>query len=64
MPFERSTLPGLTVSGSFQAGTSVLDLGTSNDWQAQVDESVLFPTGLVDDVFLHVSSSLQELWTA
>lgn len=55
MPFERTSLPGLTVFGSVQMNSGVIDLSSGKGWQAQVDESVEFPTGLVDDVFLHVS---------
>lgn len=54
MPFERTTLPGLTVIGSVEVGEEIVDLSSAKDWQARVDESVLFPTGLIDDVFLHV----------
>lgn len=56
MPFERTSFPGLTVFGSVEvpSGTPAVDLSSSKDWQAQVDESISFPTGLVDDVFLHV----------
>lgn len=56
MPFERTTHPGLTVVGSVEAGTMVIDLNSRNGWVAQVDYSVLFPTGLLDDGFLHVRS--------
>lgn len=55
MPFERTALPGLTVIGSVEADAEAVDLSSGKGWRAQVDESVLFPTGLVDDVFLHVS---------
>ncbi|WVQ85759.1 hypothetical protein IAT38_007926 [Cryptococcus sp. DSM 104549] len=51
MPFERTTFPGLTVVG--QAGES--DLGSRSGWSAVVDQSRLYPTGLVDDVFLHIN---------
>jgi hypothetical protein len=58
MPFERTTYAGLTVVGSveLEAGAAVVELDSGVDWQAQVDDSILFPTGLVDDGFLHVSS--------
>lgn len=59
MPFERTSLPGLTVCGIVQTNTDgkFVDLGSSREgWIAQVDNTVEFPTGLVDDVFLHVSS--------
>lgn len=54
MPFERTAFPGLTVIGSIEAAAETVDLSSGKDWQAQVDESILFPYGLVDDVFLHV----------
>jgi hypothetical protein len=55
MPFVRTPFGGLTVSG--QVGDE--DIGTLNSqsWKAVVDDSVRYPTGLVDDVFLHVSFS-------
>ncbi|OJJ44017.1 hypothetical protein ASPZODRAFT_153995 [Penicilliopsis zonata CBS 506.65] len=56
MPFERTSTPGLTVVGCVQAGgAAVVELNSSQGWQAQVNESIQFPTGLVDDVFLHIS---------
>lgn len=56
MPFERTSLPGLTVSGTIQTSTDagIIDLSSRIGWKAQVDESTEFPTGLVNDVFLHV----------
>lgn len=54
MPFERTTTPGVTVIGSVETNSGVIDLNSSEGWQAQVDESILFPSGLPDDVFLHV----------
>ncbi len=54
MPFERTSFPGLTVSGSISAGTREVDLSSKENWEAQLDESISFPTGLIDDVFLHV----------
>lgn len=54
MPFERTTFPGLTVVG--QVGD--VDLRSNEGWEAVVDQSRAYPTGLVDDVFLHVSFSL------
>lgn len=56
MPFERTATPGLTVTGRIDADPNVVDLSTGSDWQAQVDESIHFPLGLIDDVFLHVGS--------
>jgi hypothetical protein len=58
LPFERTSLPGLTVFGSVEMNSEVIDLSSGRDWQAQVDESIEFPTGLIDDMFLHVSSHL------
>lgn len=51
----RTASPGLTVIGIVEAGTDVVDLTSRQDWQAQVDNSILLPTGLIDDVSLHVS---------
>jgi hypothetical protein len=56
MPFVRTLFPGLTVIGNIETGGSTVNLSSREGWQAQVDDSVLFPTGLIDDVFLHVSS--------
>jgi hypothetical protein len=55
MPFERTALPGLTVVGKIEVGSEIVDLSSSNGWTAFVDESIQFPMGLADDVFLHVS---------
>jgi hypothetical protein len=55
MPFERTLFPGLTVFGHVQAGTETVELGSNKDWLAKVEDSILFPMGLVDDGFLHVS---------
>lgn len=51
MPFERTTFPGFTVIG--QIGEVNVD--AKDGWLAVVDESRQYPTGLVDDVFVHVS---------
>ncbi|KAK8869488.1 hypothetical protein IAR55_000053 [Kwoniella newhampshirensis] len=51
MPFERTTFPGLTVTGH----VGDIDVGTREGWSAVVDESRKYPTGLVDDVFLHIN---------
>jgi hypothetical protein len=56
MPFARTPFPGLTVVGAVETGKTVVDLSSRKDWQAQVDGSILFPMGLADDVFLHVST--------
>lgn len=56
MPFARTAFPGLTVVGRTENdGTDSVDLSTGEDWVAQADDSIKFPLGLVDDVFLHVS---------
>ncbi|KAJ4184941.1 hypothetical protein NW755_008855 [Fusarium falciforme] len=54
MPFERTSLPGLTVIGSVNSGATEICLDSKEGWQAKVDESILFPMGLIDDVFLHI----------
>ncbi|KAH8666521.1 Six-hairpin glycosidase-like protein [Xylariales sp. PMI_506] len=56
MPFARTPFPGLTVIGSVETeGGAPIELNTLKDWEVRVDDSVLFPAGLVDDVFLHIS---------
>ena len=55
MPFVRTAFPGLTVVGVIEDNNAVIDLSTGHEWVARLDSSVEFPTGLVDDVFLHVS---------
>lgn len=57
MAFERTALPGLTIVGQVEAGPDTIDLGTHQGWTAYPDESVQFPSGLVDDVFLHVGAA-------
>lgn len=54
IPFVRTPLPGLTVIGNIETGEEVVNLSSSKGWTASVDESIQFPVGLVDDVFLHV----------
>lgn len=59
MPFARTPFPGLTVAGTVHAGSGadaqVIDLSTASPgWVARVDHSIRFPTGLIDDGFLHV----------
>ncbi|KAM5387014.1 hypothetical protein ACJZ2D_000307 [Fusarium nematophilum] len=54
MPFERTAMPGLTVFG----GVEGQRLDSSEGWLAEVDESILFPMGLVDDVFLHINERI------
>ncbi|KAH9889617.1 Six-hairpin glycosidase-like protein [Xylariomycetidae sp. FL2044] len=59
MPFVRTPFPGLTVVGSIEAGNDVIALDSARpDWQAQVDDSIEFPMGLADDVFLHISERI------
>jgi hypothetical protein len=60
MPFERTSTPGFTLIGCVEgeAGTALVDLASHKDWQCQVDDSIMFPMGLVDDGFLHVNSHL------
>lgn len=58
MPFERTSFPGLTIVGSFEADGKVIDLSSREGWLADVDESVLFPTGLINDGFLHVRMTI------
>jgi len=55
MPFERTAFPGLTVYGSVEIEGETTSLSSDDDWEAQVEESISFPLGLIDDVFLHVS---------
>lgn len=57
MPFERTAFPGLTVAGGVNVGTTVIDLSSLAHWQAEVNNGILFPTGLIDDGFLHVGFS-------
>ncbi|CAG7996856.1 unnamed protein product [Penicillium salamii] len=58
MPFERTALPGLTVVGEIEAGAETVDISTLDGWTAYVDESIRFPMGLADDVFLHISERI------
>lgn len=58
MPFVRTAFPGLTVTGNIETGQEVIDVASSNNWMASVDESIRFPMGLADDVFLHVRLAL------
>lgn len=54
MPFERTTYPGLTVVGSVEADSQSVLLNSNQGWLVRVNNSITFPTGLIDDVFLHV----------
>ncbi|GAM37886.1 hypothetical protein TCE0_033f08183 [Talaromyces pinophilus] len=58
MAFERTVLPGLTIVGHVEAGDDTIDLGSHQGWKAAPDDSVQFPSGLVDDVFLHISERI------
>ncbi|CAK7203086.1 hypothetical protein SEUCBS139899_005815 [Sporothrix eucalyptigena] len=63
MPFARTPFPGLTVVGTVHAGNGpdkvTIDLNTTSPgWTAQVDDSIRFPTGLIDDGFLHISERI------
>ncbi|WWD09794.1 hypothetical protein V865_007922 [Kwoniella europaea PYCC6329] len=51
MPFERTTFPGFTCIG--KVGDE--DLASAKGWTAVVDDSRKYPTGLQDDVFLHIN---------
>lgn len=53
MPFVRTGFPGLTVAG--KVGGEDLSTGNLKRWTAVIDEGTIFPQGLEDDVFLHVS---------
>ncbi|KAF4551088.1 Hypothetical protein D9617_14g075440 [Elsinoe fawcettii] len=56
MAFTRTAYPGLTVVGVIGTGSSEIDLAsTTKGWSAMVDRDVSFPTGLIDDVFLHIN---------
>ncbi|CAG7932203.1 unnamed protein product [Penicillium olsonii] len=58
MPFERTALPGLTVVGKIETDAETIDISTLDGWTASVDQSIRFPMGLVDDVFLHISERI------
>lgn len=64
MPFERTTHAGLTVVGSVEMERESVELTTHQvmDWRAQVDDSISFPTRLLDDGFLHVSTLDQDVF--
>ncbi len=52
MPFVRADVPGFTLMGH----VGDIDLSSDKGWLARPRHNVTFPTGLVDDVFLHVSA--------
>ncbi|VUC26851.1 unnamed protein product [Clonostachys rosea] len=57
MPFERTAYPGMTViSDPFAADDQSPNFDSLEGWQAEVDDTVLFPKGLLEDGFLHNSS--------
>ncbi|CAK7233723.1 hypothetical protein SCUCBS95973_008692 [Sporothrix curviconia] len=63
MPFARTPFPGLTVVGKIQHGKgsdiATIDLNTTSPgWTAQVDDSIRFPVGLIDDGFLHIQAEV------
>lgn len=51
-------MPGLTAIGSIETATESVNVQSRESWEAEIDESVKFPMGLPDDVFLHVSPCL------
>ncbi|OJI95828.1 hypothetical protein ASPVEDRAFT_48145 [Aspergillus versicolor CBS 583.65] len=58
MPFQRTALPGLTVIGSVETANETLEINTASEWEAQIDDSIQFPMGLVDDPFLHINERI------
>ncbi|KAL4920604.1 hypothetical protein BDW62DRAFT_198903 [Aspergillus aurantiobrunneus] len=60
MPFQRTSTPGLTVIGSIETENELVEINTAQceHWQAQADESIQFPLGLVDDPFLHINERI------
>lgn len=56
MPFARTAFPGLTAWGSVKTEDQTVDLSTGVAWTARIDNSIKYPVGLIDDVFLHVCS--------
>ncbi|KAJ5290736.1 uncharacterized protein N7443_010989 [Penicillium atrosanguineum] len=58
MAFERTALPGLTVIGHIETSSEVIDLSCLTAWESYVDNSIQFPLGLADDVFLHISERI------
>ncbi|WWD01054.1 hypothetical protein V866_007992 [Kwoniella sp. B9012] len=57
MPFERTTFPGFTCIG--KVGDE--DLASAKGWTAVVDDSRKYPTGLQDDVFLHINERVSPI---
>ncbi|PKX90732.1 putative rhamnosidase B [Aspergillus novofumigatus IBT 16806] len=58
MAFERTAFPGLTVVGTIETQTETVDVQSRDGWLVQVNESVRFPMGLVDDMFLHINERI------
>ncbi|KAL4930981.1 uncharacterized protein BDV17DRAFT_297481 [Aspergillus undulatus] len=63
MPFQRTAFPGLTVVGfveSKDGDGEIVEINTAGteSWTAQVDSSIRFPIGLVDDPFLHINERI------
>lgn len=52
LPFVRADVPGFTLMGEI----GDIDLSSDKGWVTRARNDVTFPTGLVDDVFLHVSA--------
>lgn len=59
MPFGRTSFPGLTLSGTIDVADTVLDIasGEVDQWTTKIRDDVGFPTGTIDDGFLHVRTS-------
>jgi hypothetical protein len=55
MPFERTAFPGLTVIGNIESSEEVISADSGEGWLAEVNNTITFPMGRPDDVFLHVS---------
>ncbi|KAF4499689.1 hypothetical protein FAGAP_4140 [Fusarium agapanthi] len=58
MPFERTSFPGLTVIGVVEADGESVSLDSWHGWLAEEDNSILFPMGRPDDVFLHINEHI------
>ena len=55
MPFARTPFAGFTAAGSIHVDKApAINLQSRDGWAARVDDSIHFPTGLNDDMFLHV----------
>ncbi|KAH7210505.1 hypothetical protein BKA60DRAFT_464105 [Fusarium oxysporum] len=58
MPFERTSFPGLTVVGGVESDGDFVSLDSREGWLAEEDNSILFPMGRPDDVFLHINEQI------